>query len=127
MSDDLIGRARENASERDEAEWGNRVTLEVGDSFIGRWRGETTTQTDYGDQPVYLLWDDQGQPCFMYGGRKVLDRRIRSAGPIEGDSIAIFRGEDETSNGRTAHIFGVATVSNPDPLPDEETQTEIDW
>ena len=127
MSDELLNQARENAAERDENEWGYRIALEVGDSFMGRWRGETVTPTDYGEQPVYLFWDGEDALCFLYGGKKVLDRRVRHAAPTIGDSIAIFRAEDETTNGRTAHIFGVAAVANSDPLPDEETQQEIDW
>ena len=36
MSDELLNQARENAAERDENEWGYRIALEVGDSFMGR-------------------------------------------------------------------------------------------
>lgn len=124
MNDDLLNQARESASTRDDQEWGERITLEPGDSFSGRWRGETATPSEYGEQPVYLLWNEAGAECFIYGGRVVLDRKIRAAAPLEGDSIVIARIEDEFSNGRTTHRYGVATQTNGDPLPGEQ---EVDW
>jgi len=125
MADDLLAQATENASKRDDSSWGDRIVLEVGDSFSGRWRGETTTPSEYGEQPVYLLWNAEGEECFLYGGRVALDRQIRSASPGLGDDIAIARIEDESSNGRTVHRFGVAVARNEEPMPGE--QTEIDW
>lgn len=127
MSEDLVNRARENASARDENEWGYRVTLEPGDSFSGRWRGETMTSGDYGEQRVYLLWDHDGQECYLYGGRARLDRKIDSLALEAGNEVAIFRGDDEVSNGRTIHSYGVASQMTLEPLPNAETQQEIDW
>jgi hypothetical protein len=125
MSDDLLNRARESASEKLDDEWGYKVALEVGDSFLGRWRGETTHVGDYGEDAVYLFWDRDGVECYVFGGRKMLDRRIRSAMPSQGDTIAIARIEDEVANGRTLHRFGVAIEPNHDPLPTGEP--EVDW
>jgi hypothetical protein len=127
MNDELLNQATENASARDDGEWGYRITLEPGDRFLGRWRGETATSGDFGEQPVYLLWDRDGQDCFIYGGRVVLDRKIRAAAPGTGDSIAIARIEDEFANGRTLHRFGIATGPNESPLPGEDVQEELDW
>jgi hypothetical protein len=125
MSDDLLNRATENVSERVDGDWGYRVALDPDETFLGRWRGETTTSTDYGEQPVYLLWDQEGAECYLYGGRVDLDRKIRAAAPIEGDSIGIARGEDESANGRTVHRFGIATETNMEPLP--TGPPEVDW
>lgn len=127
MSDELLNQARENVSERDDGEWGYRVVLEPDSGFVGRWRGQTVRSGDYGDQPVYLFWDADGALCFIYGGRVVLDRKIETASPSEGDSVAVMRGEDEFSNGRTLHRFGVAVEPNPDPLPETPEVGEPDW
>jgi hypothetical protein len=125
MSDELRNRARENASTREDQEWGERVTLDPGDDFEGRWRGETTTPSEYGEQPVYLLWDRNGAERFLYGGRVTLDRKIRAANLVEGDSVFITRIEDDFANGRTTHRYGVASEPNSDPLP--SGPEEPDW
>jgi hypothetical protein len=112
----LSDRARENAAENDAGEWGYRVELDVGASFEGRYRGETTTTSDYGEQRVFLFWDRDGALCFMYGKTR-LARKLDSLQPNEGDSIAIARIDDELSQGRRIFRFGVAVEPNFDALP----------
>ena len=126
MTDDLLNQARENASERPDADWGERVTLEPGDSFLGRWRGQTSTASEYGEQPVYLLWDREGVERFLYGGRATLDRKIEQLAPGEGDEIAIYRESNETTDkGRTVHRYGVASQMTMEELP--SGPKEPDW
>jgi hypothetical protein len=114
---DLMNRARQAANERDDGEWGYRVTLEPGDGFEGRWRGQTSREGNYGDQPVYLMFDPNGELCFIYGGRARLDRWIEKLAPSEGDRIAIYRDEDEWAGDKTIHKYGVVTEPCYDALP----------
>lgn len=116
MSDSLIDRARQNANENDAGEWGYRVELDIGAAFEGRYRGETTTSSEYGEQRVFLFWDRDGALCFMYGKAR-LARKFDSMQPREGDSIAIERIDDELSGGRRIYRFGVAIEQNMDALP----------
>jgi len=124
--DDLVAEARESATQADNGEWGYAVKLEPGDEFRGRWRGQDTSNGDYGEQPIYLLWDRDDKSCFMYGGKKVLDRKIEDAAPGVGDLIAIARIEDEfiESTGRTMHRYGVGSKPTDDPLPESDGE---DW
>lgn len=119
MTDDLLNRARESEAEKpDNENWGDRVTLEVGEAFAGRWRGETiATGGDYGDQRLFLLWDADLQERYMRG-HKALASKIDKASPSIGDSVVIYRGEDYVSSNGTGYSYGIATEPNDEPLPD---------
>jgi hypothetical protein len=120
----LAERAQANASERDDSEWGYKLTLDPGATFEGRWRGETmATGGEYGNQRVFLFWDRDGALCFMYGKAR-LARKVDSQLPAEGDSVAVFRGDDEFSNGRTIHTYGLAVEPSTEPLPEPPDASE---
>jgi hypothetical protein len=90
----LLGELDEDSSSAGEAEWGERFTLQPGDTFVGWWRGQDSWRGDYGETPVYLLRDRDGEDVFHWGGRAQLDKRIAKAAPKPGDRIAIRRLED---------------------------------
>lgn len=127
MTDDLLNEARERAEQADGGGWGYRVTLDEGASFRGRWRGQETTDGMNGPQPVYLLWDKDGAECFMYGSHKRLLREIERATPDIGYDVAIWRGDDEFTNGRVAFRYGVAVRPNMDALPVAPEDPTADW
>lgn len=124
----LAERAKQNATERDDSEWGYRLVLDPGATFEGRWRGETLwTGGEYGEQRIFLLYDRDGAYCYL-GSKARLARKVDSLAPQPGDDVAIFRGDDEFSNGRTIHTYGLAVEANSEPLPEapaEPVQTAI--
>jgi hypothetical protein len=128
---DLLERARQNEQERG-SEWGYRVTLETGEHFEGRWRGETiATGGDYGDQRLFLLWDRDGQECYVRG-YAALARKVDDETPGLGASVVIVRGDDYQSAGGTGYSFGIASEPNDAPLPEADVQTSLgdddpDW
>lgn len=103
-------------------EWGYRVTLEVGETFVGRYRGETVaTGGDYGDQTLYLLWDKDGAKCYMRGHAS-LKRQFEEASPSIGATVGIARSKDYQSGENTGYSYGVVADPNDDPLPED-----VDW
>lgn len=100
-------------------EWGYRVALEQGDSFIGRWLRETVDEAN-NNRRVFLLLDEDDQPCFsrFYAA---LGREIDQAAPEVGCTIVIVRGDDYIGQQGTGYSFGVATEPNDKPLPETAT------
>lgn len=128
MSEDLLNEARDRAEQSgDGGGWGYRITLDEGASWQGRWRGQETTDGMNGPQPVYLLWDGDGALCFMYGAHKRLVREVERTQPDVGYDVAIWRGEDQVSNGRAAFAYGVAVRPNMDALPTVPDDPTADW
>src|SRR5262249_22235628 len=124
MTDRLVHLARQRAeSSPIPEEWGYRLVLEVGESFLGRWRGETVDakNTDDAGNPrrIFLLWDEHGERCFsrFYAA---LGREIDRAKPGTGDTIVIYRGDDYAGAQGTGYTFGVEAESNNAPLPDTD-------
>ena len=118
----LEERARANALENDLGGWGYRVALEVGEGFQGRYRGsEVATGGEYGDQTLFLFWDQNAQTCYMRGHASLV-RKMESASPGIGDSIFVFRHDDYQSQGGTGYAYGVAAEPNEEPLPEGD-----DW
>lgn len=120
---DLIEQARENARSEQPGEWGYLVTLEIGAAFEGRWRG-TDVDSTY-DRPVYLLWDRDGQPCYMRH-YAALGRRVDAASLSTGDRVAIVREDDYESANGTGYSFGLAYAPSDEPLPAGDDPT-ADW
>jgi hypothetical protein len=123
--DDLLGEAQARLREQEEnsnEELGERVALERGEHFLGRWRGEITMHTKDGDSfPVYGLWDSEGQPRFHYRNAALADE-IAECNPAIGDVIVIVRGEEDyefefEGESRTKHRYAVRTRSSSEPLP----------
>ena len=118
MTETLADRAKRNASEREGGEWGYRVALEVGETFEGRYRGtELATGGDYGDQTLFLFWDRDGASCYMRGHASLV-RKVESAEPGIGDTVAVFRADDYQSAGGTGYTYGIAAEPCDDPIPD---------
>ena len=119
MSESLRDRARESERERDGGGWGRRVQLEPGETFEGRWRGETTaTGGDYGDQRLFLLWDSDGAECYLRGHASLV-RKVEAVAPSVGDSIAVYRGGDYSSAAGTGYSYGLAAEPCFDALPEQ--------
>jgi hypothetical protein len=121
---DLLAEARRRLAELEETddgdELGERVELDVGDGFLGRWRGEGTMRTKDGDEIlVYLLWDED-RPRFHYRNAALVSE-IEELKPQVGDDVAIARGEDREfevkGERRTMKRFAVRVRPCTDPLP----------
>ena len=92
--DQLIAAATERADTTPiPQDWGYRVALEPGDSFVGRWRGETVDEEHEGRR-IFLPVDEDDQPCFsrFYAalGREIDQAGARSRAALSRSS----RGDD---------------------------------
>jgi hypothetical protein len=117
--DDLIARAKQRAtSSGGDERWGYRIALGPDDSFVGRWRGETTDPAN-DNRRIFLLWDADGQRCYSRS-YAALNREIDEAAPTVGCTIAIVRGPDYTSEKGTGYSFGVTTEPNDEPPPSDD-------
>jgi hypothetical protein len=117
--DALVARAKERAEASPVPdEWGYRIALEEGDSFVGRWLGETTDE-QHDNRRVFVFLDEEGERCFSryYAA---LGREIDRAQPDVGATIVVYRGSDYASKQGTGYAFGVEVESNDAPLPDDE-------
>ena len=124
MSDDLVARARERAEQTTPDDWGHRITLEEGEHFLGRWRGETTDAANE-NRRVYLLWDEDDQPCYSRH-YVALGREVDRAAPAIGCTIAIVRGADYTSQlGTAGFSFGVEIEPCDEPLPGDAATDDL--
>jgi hypothetical protein len=102
------------------AHWGAPVELAEGEDFAGRFRRSEADDNWDPPRPVYLLTDREATPCFLRGGRKVLDRQMENASPAEGDWILVKRGEDGVNaSGQTYHTYAVKTRPCAESLPAE--------
>jgi hypothetical protein len=125
--DDLIQRAKERAeTPPTPEEWGYRIQIEEGESFVGRWHIETADE-DNNNRAIYLFWDESGEPCF-HRHYASLARELTREQPSLGATIVVSRSEnyktqydDEVET--SGQSYGVASKSNDDPLPGEPTTT----
>jgi hypothetical protein len=131
MSDELLTEARlrlqelEKQQKDDEVDWGDRIELQPGDSFVGRWKGETEGHNkDGGTFTVYLLWDRDGKRRFMFQTTR-LGWEIRDLAPAVGDEIAVVRGTDLLAQSGRSPTQRYAVRSRPcsDPLPETPSET----
>jgi hypothetical protein len=120
--DDLISRARERAEAPPiPEEWGYRIALEEGESFVGRWRDRTVDEDN--DRPIYLFWDESGEPCFSRHYAS-LERELNREDPAVGATVVIYRGDNyktqyDDEAEKSGQSYGVTVEPNDDPLPDE--------
>jgi hypothetical protein len=125
--DELIARAQERSeTPPTPEEWGYRVSLEERESFYGRWRGETT-DPDNDDRRIFLLWDEDDEPCF-HRFYAALGREVDRVQPSVGDTVAISRGANYRSQyddpgEETGQSYGLEAEPCADPLPSESTET----
>jgi hypothetical protein len=124
QDDDLLEEARARLRELEELggdELGDRVELEPGDHFAGRYRGELTMRTKDGDQVAVVgLWGADARSRFMYRPT-MLAAELEETRPNVGDRIVIVRGDDrvwETADGeaRRMHRYSVAVRPSTEPL-----------
>jgi hypothetical protein len=119
--DELAARAIEAAeSGRVPASWGERIDVPAGGVFRGRYR----EHDDGGNSGAYLLWDEDGRECFLYGCVS-LDREMKREHPDVGHRVVISRGENyktkfDAEGEATGRNYGVAAEPSDEPLPGDE-------
>jgi hypothetical protein len=131
--DELLEQARARLRELEEqadagGELGERITLEAGAHFLGRFRGEVEMRTRNGETiTVFAFWDGNGGKRFHYQNA-ALGHEFDAAKPAVGDDIVIVRGEDREfevqGEQRTMHRFAVRSKPNPAPLPGASVQSD---
>jgi hypothetical protein len=107
-------------------EWGSRIALEEGESFVGRWRDRTVDE-DNNDRPIYLFWDDDGELCFSRHYAS-LERELKREDPAVGATVVIYRGDNYKTQyddeGETSgQSYGVTSEPSDAPLPGEPLAT----
>jgi hypothetical protein len=119
--DDLIARAKERAeTPPTPEEWGYRVQIEEGESFVGRWHTETVDE-DNNNRPIYLFWDESGEPCFSRHYAS-LERELKREDPAVGATVVVYRGDNyktqyDDEGESSGQSYGVTSEPNDDPLP----------
>jgi hypothetical protein len=103
---------------------GDELTLEVGESWVGRFR-RRDVDADF-DRPIYLLLDPDGSQRFVRG-RTVLDNQMEAASPAAGDLIGIARRENRlNAEGQEYHDYtvrsrpasGLPAIAGEPPQPE---------
>lgn len=119
--DELIARAKERAEGTPTPEeWGYRITLEEGESFVGSWKDRTVDE-DHDDRPVYLFLDEAGEDCFSRHYAS-LERELTREDPAPGDTVVIYRAENyktrfDDEGEASGQSYGVTTEPKGDPPP----------
>jgi hypothetical protein len=133
-SEDLLAQAQARLQELEQlgdgGDLGDRVELESGEHFAGRFRGEATMHAKDGDSfPVIALWDEDGGLRFHYRNAALVEELLE-CDPAIGDELVIVRGQDYAFevNGepRTKHRYAVRIRPSPDPLPGRGEQPADD-
>jgi hypothetical protein len=121
--DELLREARERlAADTGRGDLGEGMTPEAGSAFRGRWRGESVMQTQAGERQVFLVWDEDCRPGFLYAHARLV-AEVDEQRPSIGDRVLVLRGDDESfvaNTGDERTIFPYALVVRPcvEPLPD---------
>jgi hypothetical protein len=121
--DGLLDEARQALREQEEnpnSDLGDEMTPASGDALMGRWRGDGQMQTKRGLVDVYLVWDRDGDPGFLYQHTRLV-QEVDAEQPQVGDQVLILRGEAETyeQNGEEREVYPYVLRKRPcsDPLP----------
>jgi hypothetical protein len=122
--EELLSEARARLTEPEGqggGELGDRVELDEGEHFLGRWRGTGVMNTRAGEQlEVFTLWDQDDRPRFHYRNTNLVEE-IAAANPSIGDEIVIVRGNDvafeKQGERRTMKRFAVRARPSTKPLP----------
>jgi hypothetical protein len=133
--DELLAEARERLREQQEAgdanaSLGDEMTPSPEKHFAGRWRGEGRMVTqDRGTVDVYLVWDRDGKPGFLYRHARLV-QEVDAERPEVGDRVLVLRGETEEfeKDGEIRKVFPYALRREPcsDPLPEGAAVTDAD-
>jgi hypothetical protein len=125
--DDLLREAqemlRERADDDPNAALGDDMTPEPEQHFMGRWRGDGQMITkERGTIAVYLVWDRDGNPGFLYQTAKLV-QEVETEQPQVGDEVLVLRGatrEFETKGGELRKTFPYVLRKREcsDPLPE---------
>jgi hypothetical protein len=134
-ADELLAEARKRLGELEEKaagelDWGDKLDLEPGDSFHGRFRGESTGRgKDGGEFGLVLFWDHDGKHRFTFV-TAALRAELDTVRANVGDEIVVVRGDDRAfevhGEPRTMHRYAVATRPSDAPLPDESAPPDLD-
>jgi hypothetical protein len=122
--DDLLREAEEVLRGREDddpnAELGDDATPEPEAHFVGRWRGTGTMVTKRGTVDVYLVWDRDNKPGFLYQHAKLV-QEVETEDPQIGDEVLVLRGPTrEFEKGgelRKTYPYVLRKRSCSDPLP----------
>jgi hypothetical protein len=124
--DELLREAEEALRERQEHEpnvgIGDDMSPGAGEHLRARWRGDGEMATkERGVIPVYLVWDVDGRPGFVYQHSQLV-QEVEAERPQVGDEVVIVRGEDRhfTTKGgeeRTVFPYVLKRRECADPLP----------
>lgn len=120
--DEMLAEANKRLAEQEGggSNLGDRVELDEGGNFSGRYRGATMLSTANGERTAYLFWDASGAERFEWESAGLAEE-MDEAGPQVGDKIAIVRGPDYNFevNGepRSKKKYAVAVRASEEPLP----------
>ena len=120
-ADDLLRRARQNAESGTVPESaGERIELEVEETFTGRHRGREP-EWGKGNSGAWLAWDDDGEPRFIWGCHR-LNQEYEREQPAIGDRVVIHRGVNyktrfDSAGEATGLTYGLAKEPCDEPLP----------
>jgi hypothetical protein len=134
--DELLGEARERLAQEEDnpnTELGDSSTPEPQQHFAGRWRGQGTMVTKgRGEIPVYLVWDRDDRPGFLYAHSRLV-QEVEAEQPAVGDEVIVLRGPTrtfETKDGEERTIYPYIlrkrACSKPLPAAIDERQDDGD-
>lgn len=88
--------------------------------FRGRWRGTGAMQTKRGLTGVYLVWDTDGKPGFLYQHARLV-QQVDEQEPQIGDLVVVLRGEarafERDGEARQTYPYVLRKRECSDPLP----------
>jgi hypothetical protein len=121
--DELLEEARKALHEHDEGnrDLGEDLTPAPEAHVAGRWRGTGTMATKRGQIDVYLIWDRDDRPGFLYQHARLV-QEVDAERPQVGDRVLVLRGPTETfekgGETRTIYPYVLRRQECSDPLPE---------
>jgi hypothetical protein len=103
---------------------GDDMTPQPDEHFMGRWRGDDGVMVtrERGTIDVYLVWDRDGKPGFLYRHARLV-QEVDAERPQVGDRVLVLRGPAETfeKNGEQRTVYPYVLRRQPcdDPLPEQ--------
>lgn len=126
--DELLAEAQQRLVEQQEqertgnAELGDEMTPAEEAHFAGRWRGVGRMLTKHGERDVFLVWDNDGKPGFLYRHARLM-LEVDAERPEVGDEVLVLRGPTEffEKDGERREVFPYVLRKRAcsDPLPGE--------
>jgi hypothetical protein len=131
--DELLNEAQERMREQEDenpnSELGDEMTPAPEAHFAGRWRGDGKMQTKQGTRDVFLVWDRNDEPGFLYAHSGLVDE-VTTEKPDIGDRVLVLRGPTRTweKDGEEREYFPYVLRKQvcPDPLPGQPALEQPD-